>query len=120
MRSVRYRLSALLLLTTALVALLGFSQWRKNRIVEKCAYFKKFDVEIELPSGTVDVFWQRNPSKAVVRVPSESYSLNFHRLQGELNEFGIDNLLYLVQDIEIGNWEDAIDDSPVVEQTPRR
>jgi hypothetical protein len=120
MRRIRYRLSALLLLTTVLVALLGVAQWRKNRIVEKCAYFKQFDVQIELPSDAIDLFFQRHPSKAVIRVPSESYSLNFHRLQGELNDFGIDNLVYLVQDIEIGNWEDAIDDSPIAEQAPRR
>jgi hypothetical protein len=120
MKRIRYRLSGLLVLTTALVALLGFSQWRKNRIIEICAYFKQFDVEIELPSSAVDLFWQRHPSKATIRVPSESYSQNFHRLQGELDRFGINNLVYLVQDIEMGNWEDAIDDSAVVEKAPRR
>jgi hypothetical protein len=120
MRRIRYRLSALLLLTTALVALLGVAQWRKNRIVEKCAYFEQYDVQIELPNGAVDLFWQRRPSKAIIRVPSESYSLNFHRLQGELDRFGIVSLVYLVQDIEIGNWEDAIDDPAVVEKSPRR
>src|SRR5687767_12372629 len=112
MRRIRYRLSAMLLLTTVLVAFFGFAQWRKNRLVEKCAYFSQYDVNVELPNATVDRFWQRRPTRAVVRVPSDIYSLNYDRLQKELDEFGIVSVDYFVWKIEIGNWEDAIDDNP--------
>jgi hypothetical protein len=94
MKGIRYRLSALLLFTSALVAFFGFSQWRKNRIVEKSAYFKQYGVRIVMPDSAIDSLWQRNPTKALIGVPPDSYTFNYHRLQEELGDFGIVNLVY--------------------------
>src|SRR5688572_29537798 len=92
-------------------ALLGYSQWRRQRIINESAYFEKYGVNILVPNDVLDRIWQRHPSKALVKVPNRLYSPDNEKQNAELLQFGITDVTYEVGEIET-DWKDAIDDAP--------
>jgi hypothetical protein len=109
----RFSLRVLILLVTTASLFLGFNAWRRQQILNKSEYFKKYDIKIIVPNNLRDYIWQRYPHSALIRVPSEVYSPRHHALTKELAIFGIWKVTYQIGELEI-NWEDAIDDSPSV------
>jgi hypothetical protein len=61
MERVRISLAGLMLLTTAVAAFFGFSQWRRQHIINTCAQFRGEGVEIHAPNAWRDSLWQDVP-----------------------------------------------------------
>jgi hypothetical protein len=62
--------------TTVLIVFIGFSQWRRQRIIDKGRWFATQGFELDIPNGFRDLIWQRMPK--VGRISAHNYQVLFH------------------------------------------
>jgi hypothetical protein len=74
---------------TAIVLFLGFNAYRRQLLIAKAEYFKRYNVEIVVPSDFSDFVWQRNAHIAVIDVNSEYFKDGVHTKSDELVRLGI-------------------------------
>ena len=71
---VRYSLRVLILLVTATVLFLGFSQYRRREILKVCDELRKDGYVFSVPNDLRDQLWQRIPTVAsVVQIKGRPY-----------------------------------------------
>jgi hypothetical protein len=60
----RFSLKFLFAVSTVLIVFLGYSQWRRHKILSLCRVLAKREVTLEVPAEWRDYVWQRVPSSA--------------------------------------------------------
>lgn len=65
----RFSLASLLFLTTAVAIFLGYSQWRRQHILQLCEDLRTLSVVTTVPNDFIDHIWQRVPINATLMVP---------------------------------------------------
>jgi hypothetical protein len=93
---------------------LGFSQWRRQRIIGLYEHFPELGVVVHIPSDYSDYLWQRRPTSAEVhlkgsrwgwdRLDVEPYNLG--ELHRKLRRVGIDDIRHFVD--VAGNMPEVI------------
>jgi hypothetical protein len=96
-----YSLKFLFAVSTVLIVLVGYSQWRRQQMVMACESYNNEHVRIVLPNSWHDYVWQRKPTAIInmnsfwwmhqnvqVGVPDEELKA----LKSELREKGIDKI----------------------------
>jgi hypothetical protein len=89
MKPLRFRLSALLLLITAVAAFFGFAQWRRQSILLQVNALKAEGVQLEAPNTWWDLIWQRPPATAWHWAHSKEF-------EERLDKLGVENFRYWI------------------------
>jgi hypothetical protein len=81
MSRIRFSLRALLIVATALILLLGYSQWRRRNILQACEKLVRDGYQFPVSDTWKDYLWQQKPTvgrmlqvghgEAVVHVKAE-------------------------------------------------
>jgi hypothetical protein len=97
-----------LALVTVFIAFLGYSKWRRQRIVQEAGRLEEFGVFVSVPSDTRDYIWQRRPMHARIQMEFEQrewgvYGLGNRRASvsktpvlQRLNKLGVGSFTYAV------------------------
>jgi hypothetical protein len=60
----RFSLKFLFAVITLLIVFLGYSQWRRQRLLSEAQALKEQGMIVQLPDQWIDRLWQRVPAKA--------------------------------------------------------
>ena len=81
MTRIRFSLRALLILATALILFLGYSQYRRRETLKASEELKKYGYFLDVPNAWHDRLWQRQPA----------LGLNFYKENQELLRIDVGN-----------------------------
>src|SRR5688572_27431698 len=84
MRRIRFSLRALLIVATALILFLGYSQIRRRDILRQVDEIRRLGSIVELPQGPIDYLWQRRPTRGTAIIPVTMTSASKAEHDGEL------------------------------------
>jgi hypothetical protein len=93
----RFSLKAMLLLVTAIGLFLGYSQWRRQRMLAECRELQAKGAIVLLPSGFLDYFWQRRPIGAEIHFRARRWGIS----SIEVTSRGIEALYKRLKEMEI-------------------
>lgn len=77
----RFSLRALLILVTVVGLFLGYSQWRRQRMIRRCQWYASQGYFLDLPNDIRDWIWQRMPRHG--RMSAYNYGVLFHGPKNE-------------------------------------
>ena len=66
LRRLRFRLSSLLIVTTSIVLLVSFSQWRRQNILQEVEEISRLGGQVNVANDYRDFLWQRRPTSGSI------------------------------------------------------
>src|SRR5687767_5675153 len=94
-RSARFSLKALLIAMGIVAIGLGYSQWRRQTMLQDYAALRADGVQFVLPNAWIDRVWQRHPDEIVLMTqqsPTEEDDARFDRISQRLERMGASNI----------------------------
>jgi hypothetical protein len=80
-RRFRFSLTSLLIVSTAIVLFLGYSQWRRQLILRRVDELTtRTYASVEVPNNWIDLVWQRRPISSHVYVYSPEWKVTCDEL----------------------------------------
>ena len=96
-RRIRFSLAGLLLVTTAIAAFLGYSQWRRQNILRQVEAIEQLGGRVNLPNGYADVLWQRRPRRGYIASHFGDEE-NAEAIKGDMREVGVRHFAEVIRE----------------------
>jgi hypothetical protein len=64
----RFNLRTAFVLSTVVILLIGFSQWRRRSILKQVEEVRELAGEVNLPDSYIDYLWQRRPTSGRITI----------------------------------------------------